>query len=346
MQGRQGVVGARVLGWRRALGFLFAAVLAAGLGGCDGTITTAGAAGPGPTGGVPGGSQGGGTPPGGSSPDGGSTGPGQGGTTGTGSDGGVVLSSELPCAAYDLLSAHCWNCHGSTPSGSAPQSLATLAALLAPAPGYPAQTNGARSVVRMQSSTSPMPPAPDAAVPAADVTAFQAWVNAGMPSGSCVTDGGVPPPPPDAGPPPPPDPLGAAPVCTSKSYWTGGTRGSADMEPGHACITCHTQQGGPTFSVAGTVFPTGHEPDDCNGSAAGGAVVTVTDANGAMATFTASSISGNFHGTTRFTFPITASVTFNGKTRSMGTAVSTGDCNSCHTQSGTSSAPGRITLPP
>jgi predicted CXXCH cytochrome family protein len=29
----------------------------------------------------------------------------------------------------------------------------------------------------------------------------------------------------------------------------------------------------------------------------------------------------------------------------MGTAVATGDCNTCHTQTGTSSAPGRITLP-
>ncbi|HUM13099.1 MAG TPA: hypothetical protein VLT82_19275 [Myxococcaceae bacterium] len=118
------------------------------------------------------------------------------------------------------------------------------------------------------------------------------------------------------------------------------------MEPGHACITCHSQQGGPSLTVAGTVFPTGHEPDDCNARAAGGAVVTVTDANGVTATFTASSVSGNFHGSTQLTFPITARVTFNGKTRSMGTAVSTGDCNSCHTQTGVSQAPGRITLPP
>ena len=329
----------------RARELVFAAALAAMLGGCDGSITSPGTGGPGTTGGAPGGTQGG--APGGPGTDAGSGGGVDGGSSGTGTDGGVVvLSSELPCAAYDVLSAHCWSCHGSTPSGGAPQSLATLAALQAPSPGYPSQSNGARSVVRIQSTTSPMPPAPNASLPAAEVSGFQAWVTAGMAAGSCVVDGGVPPPAPDAGPPPPPDPLGAAPTCTSSSYWTSGTQGSSDMEPGRACITCHTQQNGPTFSVAGTVFPSGHEPDDCNGSGAGGAVVTVTDLNGVTATFTASSVSGNFHGSTRLTFPITAKVTFNGKTRAMGTAVSTGDCNSCHTQSGASSAPGRITLPP
>lgn len=255
----------------------------------------------------------------------------------------MVLSSELPCPAYDVLSVHCWSCHWSTPGGGAPQSLATLAALQAPSPGDASQSNGARSVGRMQSSTSPMPPVPNVAVPAADVVAFQAWVSAGMPAGSCVTDGGVPSSPPDAG---PPDPLDAAPTCTSSSTWTHGTRGTPDMEPGHACITCHAQQGGPSFNIGGTVYPTGHEPDDCNGSGSAGAVVTVTDRNGVTASFTASSVSGNFHGTASLAFPITARVTFQGKTRFMGTAVATGDCNSCHTQTGASSAPGRITLPP
>jgi len=305
-----------------------AALLISVIGACDGSITGSGGAG------------GGGTQNGGSSNPGSGQG---GGGAASGADGGVVLSSELPCAAYDVLSAHCWSCHGSTPTGGAPQSLDTLAALQAASPGYPAESNGARAVLRLESASSPMPPPPAAAVPAADIGAFQSWVSAGMPAGSCVTDGGVPPPPPDAG---PPDPLGAAPTCTSNSTWTGGTQGSANMEPGHACITCHQQQNGPSFNVGGTVYPTGHEPDDCNGSAAGGAVVTVTDRNGASATFTVSSVSGNFSGRATLAFPITASVTFQGKTRAMGTAVSTGDCNSCHTQTGASSAPGRITLPP
>ena len=314
-------------GSEHACGLIAAAVLAAALAACDGNITGAGGSG------NNGGAQNGGSL---------GTGSGQDGGTG-GGDAGVVLSSELPCAAYDLLSVHCWSCHGPTPSGGAPQSLVTLAELHAPSPGDPSQSNAAMSATRMQSPSSPMPPAPNGSVPAAELGAFQAWVTAGMLAGSCATDGGVPPPPPDAG---PPDPLGAAPTCTSNSTWTRGTQGSSDMEPGHACITCHAQSGGPGFNVGGTVYPTGHEPDDCNGSAAGGAVVTVTDRNGVTATFTVSGSSGNFHGTASLTFPITARVTFQGKTRSMGTAVATGDCNSCHTQTGASSAPGRITLPP
>ena len=332
MHGRQdGLGGGGAQQRTNALGVLVGATLAAVLA-CDGSITNS--AGPG-SGSVPGGPQSGGSPGGGA----------DGGTGGTRSDGGVtVLSTELPCGVYDVLSVHCWSCHGTPPSGGAPQSLATLAALQAASPGYPSQSNGARAVVRMQSSSSPMPPAPSTPVPSSDATAFQSWVNAGMPAGSCVLDAGVPPPPPpDAG---LPDPLGAAPTCTSNSYWTNGTDGNPNMEPGHACITCHTQQGGPPFNVGGTVYPSGHEPDDCDGSGAGGAVVTVTDKNGVSASFTVRSASGNFSGSASLTFPITAKVTFNGKTRSMGTAVPTGDCNSCHTQNGTNNAPGRITLPP
>ena len=283
--------------------------------------------------------------------DGGSGGGGGGGVVVSdgGSGGVVVLSSELPCEAYDVLSAHCWTCHGTTPAGGAPQSLSTLAALRAMSPGYATQSNGQRSVVRMASTASPMPPAGYAAVPSADESAFAAWVSAGMPTGTCTTGGGSsgggtpdagPPPPP-----PPPDPLNDAPTCTSNSYWTSGTQGSSRMEPGWACIACHLTNGAPDFTVAGTVYPTGHEPDGCNGSAASGAVVTVHDAAGKTATFTANS-AGNFSGTTSLTFPITASLSFNGKTRAMGTQVTTGDCNSCHAQNGTSGAPGRITLPP
>ena len=43
--------------------------------------------------------------------------------------------------------------------------------------------------------------------------------------------------------------------------------------------------------------------------------------------------------------PFRAKVVFAGKERSMGTAQSTGDCNSCHTATGANGAPGRIVLP-
>ena len=44
-------------------------------------------------------------------------------------------------------------------------------------------------------------------------------------------------------------------------------------------------------------------------------------------------------------FPIRARVIVNGTVREMMGTVLIGDCNSCHTQDGTSSAPGRIALP-
>ena len=115
------------------------------------------------------------------------------------------------------------------------------------------------------------------------------------------------------------DPLDAPPTCTSATYWTKGTRPSPDMEPGRACIACHSVNNGPLFTVAGTVYPTGHEPDDCYGTAAAGAVVTVRDSTGKEFSFTANSPAGNFFGSPTLVFPITARVTVGGsEVRSLG----------------------------
>jgi hypothetical protein len=256
------------------------------------------------------------------------------GSAGGGSDGGTLL--DVPCDVYAVLSTYCWACHGPTPTNGAPQSLVTLAQLQAPSPSYSTQSNGERAVVRMADGAAPMPPAGNSAPSTAEQATFAAWVDAGMPSGSCTTDGGLP----DAG---PPDPLNAAPTCTSGQSYTSGE--SSTMEPGVACISCHQSSGGPRFTVAGTVFPTGHEPDKCDAPASSGAVVTVTDSAGVTASFTANSV-GNFSGNASLTFPITAVVSFDGRTRAMTTPVASGDCNSCHTQTGANGAPGRVTLPP
>jgi hypothetical protein len=253
---------------------------------------------------------------------------------GGGSDGGVTV--DIPCDISSIVSTYCWTCHGPTPGGGASFSLVTDAEFQASSPLYPGQTYGQRAVVRMADTAAPMPPAGNASVPSADQTTFSAWVTSGMPSGSCTTDAGFP----DAG---PPDPLNDPPQCTSGQSYTG-SEGST-MRPGEACVACHKAQGGPGFNVGGTVYPTGHEPNDCVASASAGAVVTVTGSTGTSASFTANS-NGNFSGNANVTFPITAVVTFNGKTRAMTTAVASGDCNSCHTQTGTNGAPGRVTLPP
>lgn len=132
-------------------------------------------------------------------------------------------------------------------------------------------------------------------------------------------------------------------TCTSGATWTRGDRGSASMHPGAACIACHKTERGPTFTIAGTVYPSGHEPDDCNG-VAGGASVVVTDANGKVATLTVNA-AGNFYSSTALTPPYSAKVVKGGVERAMVATQQSGDCNSCHTLDGTNNAPGRIVSP-
>jgi hypothetical protein len=124
------------------------------------------------------------------------------------------------------------------------------------------------------------------------------------------------------------------------------------MRPGEPCRKCHVVLGqatGKTFDVGGTVYLTAHEPDDCNGVNVSGAVVVITDAKGAEHTLAVNSVGNFYHndlfGFGAFPMPIQAKVVYGGKERVMATPVSTGDCNSCHTETGTSGAPGRIMLP-
>lgn len=133
-------------------------------------------------------------------------------------------------------------------------------------------------------------------------------------------------------------------VCTSQKTWTGGNRESPLMHPGNACISCHSQGEGPKFALAGTLYPTAHEPNDCNGTSASGASVIVTDANGTDHTLTPNA-AGNFYVSGSIAKPYRARIEYQGRTRAMASAQSTGDCNSCHTEAGSQGAPGRLMLP-
>jgi hypothetical protein len=144
------------------------------------------------------------------------------------------------------------------------------------------------------------------------------------------------------------DPFAAPPGCTSGTMWTRGNRGSDDMNPGQACIACHNvSRGAPRFTIAGTVYRTGHEPDNCNGGGGtgGAAMVEITDAMGQVIMIPVSNFSGNFDSTTAITPPYRARVVVNGVARVMNSPQTNGDCNVCHTQAGTMGAPGRIALP-
>jgi cytochrome c553 len=128
-------------------------------------------------------------------------------------------------------------------------------------------------------------------------------------------------------------------------YWFLGTLRSPSMNPGRACFSCHGQGGAPTFTLAGTVYPTGHEPDLCYGANGNNGVqVVITGADGQVVTLTPAD-SGNFNYTGALAFPFHAKVTYTGRERAMSAAQMSGDCNGCHTQTGANGAPGRIVLP-
>lgn len=140
----------------------------------------------------------------------------------------------------------------------------------------------------------------------------------------------------------------AATVCSSQTRWPNTPDGSPVMNPGETCISCHKDEGGPDFVVAGTVYPTLHEPNDCNGidGEEEPALVVVEDSFGRQLEAKVNR-AGNFFlmGNVELSFPVRARVVVGGRERVMKRTVSTGNCNSCHTERGTFGSPGRIQAP-
>jgi MYXO-CTERM domain-containing protein len=130
-------------------------------------------------------------------------------------------------------------------------------------------------------------------------------------------------------------------VCSGGLAWTGGDKGSANMHPGSACVDCHAANGGPHFTIAGTIYPS-KAPDDCLGST--DASIEITGADGKLLTITANE-AGNFYTELAVKTPYQVKVVSGGKSKIMGSAQTSGDCNSCHTEAGANAAPGRVTLP-
>jgi hypothetical protein len=127
-------------------------------------------------------------------------------------------------------------------------------------------------------------------------------------------------------------------VCTSKKTWTNGN--GTDMRPGNDCTGCHN------FAIAGTVYPTLDEPNNCDGTGAGGIKVLITGADNVTLTLTPSATSGNFYSSSSVKTPYSVKLTNSaGASRSMVAHQTAGNCNSCHTPTGANGAPGRITAP-
>jgi mono/diheme cytochrome c family protein len=252
----------------------------------------------------------------------------------------------LPCDVAKVLATSCTDCHGARLTGGAPNHLVTYDDLVAPSEDEPTKTVAEVSLARMKATKKPMPP--DGDIRAEDVAVLERWVSAKMPKGSCATqtvapDGG--PLPADAGvtdSAPPKDAAPAPTVCTSGTTWAQGTPSSALMAPGKACLACHAATGGPTFTIAGTVYPTLHEPNSCNG-VPGGMTVVIVDAAGKSHSMPVNA-AGNFTRVTGIPMPYKAMVVNGTKVREMKTPQTDGDCNGCHSEQGNHS-PGRVMAP-
>lgn len=243
-------------------------------------------------------------------------------------------SGEFPCEVQALLATKCQACHKVEPPGA----LLSAADFSKPSKVDPQKTVGQVALERVQLTTNlRMPPAPLEAATAAEIAALSSWIQGGAKPTTCG----------DTPVPTAPDPYDTPVVCTSMTNWTGGNRESPLMRPGGACISCHTKEGeGPIFAVSGTVFPTAHEPDDCNGvSSATGAEVVITEANGTVHSLKVNQAGNFFLEVPSFQYPYQAKVVYQGRERVMVETQTDGDCNGCHTQAGAEKAPGRIFLP-
>jgi len=245
-------------------------------------------------------------------------------------DASVTPGDDLPCAVQELLAAECTSCHSSPPRNGAEIPLLTRADLLAPSAAQPGMTVAQRAVARMTASAMMMPPG--GALAPARIQAFVDWVAAGTPGTRC-----------DA---PPVDPFAAPEQCTTMRTWTGGNRESQFMNPGQECISCHRSMRGPSYGFAGTLYASGHEPNNCNGGAptVDAVIVEIRGADGRTLRLTPNAV-GNFYTRSTVALPYTARVIVGSRERRMNGPQMSGDCNSCHTQSGASEAPGRIVLP-
>lgn len=260
-------------------------------------------------------------------------------------DGGPVVTPSdagpgdgLPCDVDALLAQRCRSCHG-VPL-SAPMPLIAREHLTRTNPANASETIAAASLRRMQDSARPMPPS--GLVAPGEVAVLAAWVSSGMPVGRCGTG------PVDAG----PNPFDVPAKCTSGQSWAGKEdEGDPRMNPGRACVACHRlenagegEEKGPA-GVGGTVYPSAHEPNLCNGGPQG-VVVVLTGADGGVVRLTANSV-GNFYASERVPLakPYRARLEWQGRVREMATPQMSGDCNACHTQAGASGAPGRILAP-
>jgi mono/diheme cytochrome c family protein len=267
--------------------------------------------------------------------------------------GNTTQKAALPCGVADVVQFNCLGCHGAPTRSGAPQPLLTAGEWKAPSFTDPSQSNGQLSIARMNDPVSPMPPS--GMLPPDQIAIISDWVTGGMEGGDCLPDTPLDPA------------LDAMPTCTSNDTWPAPQTASLgksreQMFPGVPCIDCHdnpTAYGqyeyGPLFDLAGTVFPSAHEPDDCsgvNGAALTDVAIHIEDSAGGVWDLHPNQAGNFFMRFSGIVPPYAAKVISANGVRAMSLHPTIGDCNLCHTQNGSSGpdpngpvAPGRITVP-
>ncbi len=130
--------------------------------------------------------------------------------------------------------------------------------------------------------------------------------------------------------------------CASGLSWPHGDEGSEMMHPGGDCISCHGQSGqGPSYEIAGTVYASLTEEDDCAGLE--GAVIEITDADQRVFTM-ASNAAGNFFMSPEeaadIRYPARVKAIYMGRENPMLGLLPYGNCTDCHTRNGNWTATG------
>jgi hypothetical protein len=106
----------------------------------------------------------------------------------------------------------------------------------------------------------------------------------------------------------------------------------------------------PDLLIAGTVYPTGHEPNNCFGDASPDLDVVIRSLASDVEVSLTPNAAGNFllrrgAAPAGFAAPFSIELVQGDRVRAMSMAAPHGSCNACHTQEGTMNAPGRIVTP-
>lgn len=128
-------------------------------------------------------------------------------------------------------------------------------------------------------------------------------------------------------------------TCQSGLKWTSGDKKSTKMYPGRDCNECHERKGGPVYGLAGTVYSSQTQLDDCFGT--DGAIVELHDSSGGGVALTANA-AGNFWASrkkSKLVMPYTVTVKHGGRALVGRTEHTDVHCAGCHTESNRVLAP-------